>query len=46
MHLFDQRILGIAVLCLLAVMVVVKRRATGAILDRPAGGVSTSRSCG
>ena len=37
MHLVDQRILGIGVLCLLAVMVVVKRLATGSILDKPTG---------
>jgi protein-S-isoprenylcysteine O-methyltransferase Ste14 len=37
MHLVDQRILGFGVLSLLAMMVVVKRLATGSILDRPTG---------
>ncbi len=37
MHLFDQRILGIAVLLLLAVLVLAKRIGTGSILDKPKG---------
>ena len=37
MHLFDQKILGIVILFLLCMLVVVKQRATGAILDRPQG---------
>lgn len=39
MHLLDQRILGIAILVLLGMLVMVKRTATGAILDRPSGGL-------
>ena len=38
MHLFDQRILGWLIVVLLAALVVVKRRATGSLLERPAGG--------
>jgi len=38
MHLLGQRLLGIMILLLLAVLVAVKRRATGSVLDRPAGG--------
>ncbi len=39
MHLFDQRILGFAMLVLLASLVVVKRAATGSIMrDTPTGG--------
>jgi len=37
MHILGQRPLGIAILLLLALVVVVKRLATGSILDRPAG---------
>lgn len=37
MHILGQRLLGIAILLLLALLVVVKRAATGSILDRPAG---------
>ena len=37
MHLFDGRILGIAILALLAMLVVVKRVSTGSILDKPKG---------
>jgi protein-S-isoprenylcysteine O-methyltransferase Ste14 len=37
MHLFDQRILGIAILCLLGMLVTVKQVATGSILDQPKG---------
>lgn len=35
MHLPDQRILGIVILCLFGMLVIVKRVATGAILDYP-----------
>jgi protein-S-isoprenylcysteine O-methyltransferase Ste14 len=37
MHLFDQRILGIAVLFLLGMLVTIKQVATGSILDKPKG---------
>jgi protein-S-isoprenylcysteine O-methyltransferase Ste14 len=37
MHLLDQGILGIAILCLLGMLVIVKRVATGSILDKPKG---------
>src|SRR4030042_4618955 len=37
MHLFDQRILGIAILFLLGMLVAGKQAATGSILDRPKG---------
>jgi protein-S-isoprenylcysteine O-methyltransferase Ste14 len=37
MHLFDQRILGIAILFLLGILVTFKRVATGSVLDKPAG---------
>ncbi len=37
MHLLDQRILGIAILFLLVMLVIVKRVATGSILDQPKG---------
>jgi protein-S-isoprenylcysteine O-methyltransferase Ste14 len=37
MHLFDQRILGLVTLFLLGVLVVVKRMATGSVLDKPEG---------
>jgi len=37
MHLMDQRILGIAILCLLGMLVTVKRTASGSVLDEPKG---------
>jgi len=37
MHLLDQRILGIVILFLLGMLVIVKRVATGSILDKPQG---------
>jgi protein-S-isoprenylcysteine O-methyltransferase Ste14 len=37
MHLFDQKIIGILILILLGTLVVVKRKATGFVLDRPQG---------
>jgi protein-S-isoprenylcysteine O-methyltransferase Ste14 len=37
MVLLDQRILGIAMLCLLGMLVTVKQVATGSIFDRPKG---------
>ena len=37
MHLLDQRILGIVILFLLAMLVIAKRMATGSILDKPKG---------
>jgi protein-S-isoprenylcysteine O-methyltransferase Ste14 len=37
MHILGQKPLGIAILLLLALLVVVKRLASGSILDRPAG---------
>ena len=37
MHLFDQKILGLMILFLLGLLVVVKRMATGSVLDRPKG---------
>jgi protein-S-isoprenylcysteine O-methyltransferase Ste14 len=37
MHLMDQRILGIAILCLLGMLVTVKRTASGSVLDKPVG---------
>jgi protein-S-isoprenylcysteine O-methyltransferase Ste14 len=37
MYILDQRILGAAILCLLAMLVTVKRVATGSILDKPEG---------
>ncbi len=37
MHLFDQRILGILIWILLAVLVAAKQIATGSILDKPRG---------
>ena len=37
MHLFDQRIIGIVILFLLGTLVVVKRMASGSVLDRPQG---------
>jgi protein-S-isoprenylcysteine O-methyltransferase Ste14 len=39
MHLFDQRILGVLVLLLMAMLVAVKRIATGSILEKPTGGL-------
>jgi protein-S-isoprenylcysteine O-methyltransferase Ste14 len=38
MHLFDQRVLGIAIALLLVVLVVVKLKATGSLLEKPEGG--------
>ena len=37
MQLLDQRTLGIVILCLLGMLVIVKRVATGSILDKPQG---------
>ena len=37
MHLLDQRTLGIAILFLLGMLVIVKRVATGSVLDKPEG---------
>jgi protein-S-isoprenylcysteine O-methyltransferase Ste14 len=37
MHLLDQRILGIVILCLLGMVVIAKQATTGSILDRPKG---------
>jgi protein-S-isoprenylcysteine O-methyltransferase Ste14 len=37
MHLLDQRVLGVVILVLLGMLVVVKRVATGSVLDRPKG---------
>jgi protein-S-isoprenylcysteine O-methyltransferase Ste14 len=37
MHLFDQRILGVVILCLLGMLVIVKQAATGSVLDKPQG---------
>jgi protein-S-isoprenylcysteine O-methyltransferase Ste14 len=37
MHLVDQRILGILILLLLAILVIAKQIATGSILDKPKG---------
>ena len=37
MHLLDQRTLGIIILALLATLVIVKRMATGSVLDSPKG---------
>jgi protein-S-isoprenylcysteine O-methyltransferase Ste14 len=37
MHLFDQRILGIGILLLLSLLVIIKQKATGSVLDRPKG---------
>jgi hypothetical protein len=37
MHLFDQMVLGIAILFLLGILVIVKQVATGSILDKPKG---------
>ncbi len=38
MHLLGQRPLGIIIVLLLAMLVMVKRRATGSVIDRPSGG--------
>ena len=38
MHLLDQRLLGGGILVLLGTLVIVKRVATGSILDKPRGG--------
>ncbi len=37
MHLMDQRILGSAILLLLGIVVIVKRAASGSVLDKPQG---------
>lgn len=37
MHLFDQGIIGILILFLLAILVIVKQVATGFLFDKPAG---------
>jgi len=37
MHLLDQRTLGIAILVLLGALVIVKKMATGSILEKPKG---------
>lgn len=37
MNLFDQRILGIVIVCLLGALVTVKWVATGSVLDKPKG---------
>jgi protein-S-isoprenylcysteine O-methyltransferase Ste14 len=37
MNIVDQRILGIAILCLLGMLILVKQAATGSILDKPEG---------
>ncbi len=39
MHLFDPRILGFVIVALLAVLVIVKRVASGSVLEKPEGGV-------
>lgn len=39
MHIMEQRTLGVLILVLLAALVVVKRVTTGAILERPEGGL-------
>jgi protein-S-isoprenylcysteine O-methyltransferase Ste14 len=39
MHLLNQGILGISILVLLGVLVVVKRVATGSVLDKPHGNI-------
>jgi len=38
MHLLGQRLLGIIILLLLAMLVTVKRKTTGSVLDKPTGG--------
>lgn len=37
MHMMDQRILGALILLLLAALIVVKREATGSVLEKPKG---------
>jgi len=37
MHLLDQTIFGSAILCLLGMLVIVKRVTTGSVLDKPKG---------
>ncbi len=37
MHLLDQTLLGIGILCLLALLVIVKQLATGSIVEKPRG---------
>ncbi len=39
MHLFDQRLLGLAMILLLTALVAVKRLASGSILEKPQGGL-------
>ncbi len=39
MHIIDQRTLGILIVFLLAILVAVKRVATGSILEKPTGGL-------
>ncbi len=39
MHLFDPRLLGFAIVALLAALVIVKRVASGSVLERPEGGL-------
>ncbi|HCA79161.1 MAG TPA: hypothetical protein DEP53_05440 [Bacteroidetes bacterium] len=39
MHTIDQRMLGVLIVLLLAVLVAVKRIATGSILEKPTGGL-------
>ena len=37
MHMLDEVVLGIGIVCLLGMLVAVKRAATGSILDKPGG---------
>ena len=39
MHTIDQRFLGVLIVLLLAILVAVKRIATGSILEKPTGGL-------
>lgn len=39
MHTIDQKTLGVLIVLLLAILVAVKRLATGSILERPTGGL-------
>jgi protein-S-isoprenylcysteine O-methyltransferase Ste14 len=39
MRLLDQRLVGIVILLVLALLVAIKRRATGSMIDLPSGGV-------
>jgi protein-S-isoprenylcysteine O-methyltransferase Ste14 len=39
MHLINQRALGILIIVLLGILVVIKRVATGSILEKPKGGI-------